>query len=276
MRVLSKAGNMSRLYLVATPIGNLEDITLRALRILKEVDYIACEDTRVSIKLLNRYEIKKPLISYYKDKEKQASNNIIKLLKEGHSVALLSDAGTPCISDPGAVLVKQARNENIDIEVIPGACAVAAAASLCGIDSGFYFVGFLPDSNKDKKQLLVTLMNIEKPIIFYISPHSFIADADSIIGVFGDRYAYAVREMTKIYEQVQYNKLSALKMEQIRGEYVLIVEGKHNRNELLDLDIKEHLLHYIALGYDKKECIKLVSSERGLIKNEVYKVAIDL
>lgn len=264
------------LYIVSTPIGNLEDITLRALRILKEVDTIACEDTRQSSILLNKYEIKKPLVSYYKEKERASGEKLIEKLEEGKNVALITDAGTPCISDPGAILVRLCRDKGIKTEVIPGASAVTAAAALVGLDNGFAFIGFLPEKNKDRQDKLRAFITLPVPAIFYVAPHSLKSDVSCILEAFGDRQAFICKELTKMFERVTETTLAELDAENARGEYVLVVMPKTNTEEILEKSILEHLQYYIELGYGKKDCIKLVASERGLNKNEVYQEALKL
>lgn len=265
-----------KLYIVGTPIGNLEDITLRALRILKEVDVIACEDTRHSGIMLSRLEIKKPLISYYKEKEVLGSNKILQLLDEGKSVALISDAGMPCISDPGSVVIREARDKGYEMEVIPGASACVSAASLCGLETGFTFYGFLPDKNTLRKKVLDKLKSHLLPVIFYVAPHNLKSDLNNIYNSWGNRDVYLVKELTKIYESVIKTTLEEVDYENIKGEYVVIVMPIDEEPDYEGMDVEQHLLYYINLGYDKKNAIKIVASERGLNKNDVYQIALKL
>lgn len=267
---------MADLYLVATPIGNLEDITLRALRILKEVDVIACEDTSHSAILLAKYDIKKPLISYWKARENQGAENIIEKLDLGNNVAVITDAGMPCISDPGSVVVRKARQAGHNVYVVPGACACVSAVALSGYEGGFSFVGFLPEKNKDRKNVLLSQVNNPLSSVFYIAPHDYKKDIQDIIDVFGERRATVAREMTKLHEEVVESSLTELLQREPIGEYVLVVKGKENTAELNELSLNDHLTYYKNLGYDKKEIIKLVAQERGISKNEVYQVAIEL
>lgn len=265
------------LYLVATPIGNMEDITLRALRVLKEVDIIACEDTRHSMPLLCNYDIKKPLVSYYKQKEQEGSEYIIEKLKEGKNIALITDAGMCCISDPGSVVVKKARENNLSVTVVPGASAVVSAFALSGIteSTGFCFLGFMPEQTKAKTELVNKYKDISVPLIFYMSPHNILKDCKFLYDTLGDREVVVVKEITKIYETVIRCKLSELSLENTKGEYVVIVLQETD-NKFLELSIKEHLQKYIDCGMDKKEAIKTVAKERNIAKNEVYQVALEL
>lgn len=266
------------LYLVATPIGNLEDITLRALRVLKDVDIIACEDTRHSMPMLAHYEIKKPLVSYYKQKEQEGSEYIINELKNGKNIALITDAGMCCISDPGSVVVKKAYENNLKVTVVPGASAVVSAFALSGITetTGFCFLGFMPEQNKARIELVEKYKNVGVPLIFYMSPHNILKECKFLLDKLGDRDIVVVKEITKIYETVVLTKLSELNLDNTKGEYVLIVKPKVEDAKFEDLSIKEHLEKYIELGMDKKEAIKKVAKERNLSKNDVYQVALEL
>ncbi len=268
---------MAKLYIVGTPIGNLKDITLRAIDTLKMVDYIACEDTRTSSVLLNNYDIKKPLIAYHKFNEASCSEKIISLLKEGGNIALITDAGMPCISDPGAELISKCREYGLDVESVPGPTAFATAFALTGVkDTKFTFVGFMPDKKTDKVAILRKYANLDMPLIFYVAPHDLAQTAQIMYEVLGDRKAYVVRELTKIYESVTITSLADFSSEE-RGEIVLIIEGKsQDENPLLNMTIEEHLNHYLELGMDKKEAVKKVAQDRGITKNDVYQVAINI
>lgn len=263
------------LYLVGTPIGNIKDITERALLTLSEVDYIACEDTRHSGLLLSRYGIKKPLISYHQRKEQEGAARILALLHEGKSVALISDAGMPCISDPGSILVNKARAEGIKIEMIPGPTALTSALSLAGISSGFVFIGFLSEKNKERKEQLEPFIHSPLPLALYCSPHDLERVTSYLLESLGERTLYIVKEITKIYESVEITTLSTGTQNPIKGEYVLIVEG-YKKEYVKDISILEHLQGFIKEGMDKKEAIKKVAEERGIRREEVYKVAIKL
>ena len=265
-----------KLYLVATPIGNLEDITLRALRILKEVDYIAAEDTRNTLKLLNHFEIKKPLISNHRHNEEDRENGLIEKLKEGKSIAVVSDAGTPGISDPGEVIVKRAIEENIDIIPIPGACAAINALITSGLDTKeFVFLGFLPLNKKLRKEKLEEIKNENKTIIIYEAPHKIKDSLNDLKNVVGDRKIVLARELTKIHEEFIRGNIDEIieKTENLKGEMILLIEENNeinNENILNNLSLEEHYNVYEKQGLDKKEIIKKIAKDRGVNKNEIY------
>lgn len=262
---------------VSTPIGNLKDISLRALEILRGADLIFCEDTRHSLKLLNAYEIKKPLFACHKFNEREAAERIIAAAKEGKEVAVISDAGTPVISDPGNVVCKALKDAGVDYTVIPGANAALSALILSAFPADkFAFIGFLPDKAGERKRLLEKYKNLDLTLIFHVAPQDVDPHICSIYEVFGERRACAVREITKLHEEaLTFNLSEGLKGEK-RGEYVLIVEGASGENPLNDLTVKEHLLHYMSGGTDKKDAIKQVARDRGVPKSEIYKIALDL
>lgn len=265
------------LYLVATPIGNLGDITLRALDTLKAVDCIACEDTRHSATLLAHYDIHKPTMSYYMHKERESGAKIIDMLIGGKNIALITDAGMPCVSDPGAILVAMAREQGIDIRVIPGASAVVSAMALSGITRrGFCFLGFLPEKNKDKEALLYPYKDIDIQLVFYCSPHGINTDLADLYRILGDRKVVIVKEISKMFERVEEGDLASYRLEQPRGEYVVILEGKPYVSQLIGLSIKEHIESYLMNGMSKKNAVKTVAKERGMTKDDVYQVAIDM
>ena len=268
---------MAKLYVVGTPIGNLQDITLRALETLKAADYIACEDTRTSMVLLNHYDIKKPLIAYHKFNEVSCSEKIIELIQNGSIVCIITDAGMPGISDPGAEVISKCREMGIEIESVPGPTAFATAFALSGIkEPSFTFIGFMPDKYTDKVSVLKKYAHFDNPLIFYVAPHDLANTAKVLYEVLGDRKVWVVREITKMHECVTITSLADFKAEE-RGEIVLIVDGEKNReNPLLDLSIEDHIKHYLDLGIDKKEVVKMVASERGLAKNDVYQIAINI
>ncbi len=266
---------MAKLYIVGTPIGNLGDVTLRALETLKSVDIIACEDTRRSLALLNRYDVKAKLVAYHKFNETECGERLIDSIKEGKNVALITDAGMPCVSDPGAILVAKCREEGVEVESVPGPTAVATAVALSGIKStGFIFLGFLPDKAKDRKSALDKVKNAGLPIVLYVAPHDLSKTASSLHEILGDRRVYVVREITKLHESVTVTSLASFECEE-RGEIVMIVDVGEERNDYLDMTIAEHLKAYIDLGMDKKEAVKKVASERGEPKNVVYQIALE-
>ena len=268
-----------KIYLVATPIGNLEDITLRALRILKEVDLIAAEDTRHTLGLLNYFKINKPLISYYKQNEKNKSNYLIEEILNGKNIAIVSDAGTPGISDPGEEIVKKAIENNIEIIPIPGACAFVNALISSGLSTKeFIFVGFLSANKKEKKEKLEELKFENKTLILYEAPHKLRNSLEMIYEVLGDRKLVLAKELTKIHEQFIRGNVSEIleNLEVIKGEFVIIIEGNKKTEKdikiekLNELTLEEHYAIYSSEGLGKKEIIKKIAKDRGLNKNEIY------
>lgn len=271
-----------KLYLVATPIGNLEDITLRAINVLKNVDLIAAEDTRHTLKLLNHLEISKPMISCHRHNENEKSNKIIEKLKEGKNIAIVSDAGTPGISDPGEEVVKEAIKENIKIIPIPGACAAINALIVSGIDTKeFYFLGFLPLNKKLRKEKLNEIKNINKTIILYEAPHKILNTINDLENILENRQVVFAREITKIHEEFIRGTIKEIKekIENPKGEFVIIIEGNKNveniENKLNLLTINEHYNYYENKGYSKKEIIKLIAKDRNVNKNEIYQKFIN-
>lgn len=270
-----------KLYVVATPIGNLEDITLRAINVLKEADFIIAEDTRHTLKLLNHLEIAKPLISYYKQNEHSKSDMILERIEQGESVALVSDAGTPGISDPGEVIIKEAIKRDIEVIPIPGACAFVNALIASGLSSNhFYFEGFLPVNKKEKYDRLEQIKYINSTIIFYEAPHKLVKTLEDIKETLGDRQVVLARELTKIHEEFirgTITEVLAKLPENIKGEFVVLVEGSElsqkemETQELNSLTMEEHYKVYEKMGLDKKEIIKQIAKDRGVAKNEVYK-----
>ena len=266
-----------KLFLVATPIGNLDDITLRAIKVLKDVDLIAAEDTRHTLKLLNHLEIKKPLISYYKETEKIKSNILINKLFEGKNIAVVSDAGTPGISDPGSEIVKKAIENNIEIIPIPGACAAINGLIVSGLDtSEFHFIGFLPTNKKEKKEKLEKIKKINSTLIIYEAPHKLINTLESIKEALGDRNIVLARELTKIHEEFIRGRISEIleKYNEIKGEFVIIVEKQEVEDEekifLENLSLEEHYKYYEKKGLEKKEIIKQIAKDKKTNKNEIY------
>lgn len=266
------------LYLVATPIGNLDDITIRAINVLKSVDYIAAEDTRHTLKLLNHLNISKPLISCYKENELIKSDVLISKLKQGKNIALVSDAGTPVISDPGEEIVHFAILNNIKVVPIPGPCAVITGLIASGISAKeFCFIGFLPVNKKEKLNKLSSLYDIDKTLIFYEAPHKLINTLNCIKDVLGDRKIALARELTKIHEEFIYGNISTIlsNITEPKGEFVIIVEGANNSkdeilNNLNSKTLEEHFNFYKNLGYPKKEIIKMIAKDRNVNKNEIY------
>ena len=265
------------LYIVGTPIGNLGDITLRALETLKTADVIACEDTRHTLPLLNKFEIKKPLISYYKQKEKTGTEEIVTLLDEGKNVALVTDAGMPCISDPGSVLVRYLLENGYEYTVVPGVSATTSAAALVGAENGFMFVGFLPEKNKDREKLMGEVRGVRRSVLFYAAPHDVNKTLDYLYEKLGDRKVFIVKEITKVFEKVTPGTLKETRVDNPKGEFVLVVEPEENKEtELTDEDIKEKLAEEMANGSDAKTAVSSVMKKYDLPKNRVYKIALTL
>ncbi|MBM7622275.1 16S rRNA (cytidine1402-2'-O)-methyltransferase [Bacillus tianshenii] len=271
-----------RLYLVPTPIGNLEDITFRSLRMLKEVDFIAAEDTRQTKKLCNYFEIATPLISYHEHNKQQSGKKIIELLKEGKDVALVSDAGMPSISDPGYEIVVEALEERLYVVPMPGANAALTALIASGlVAQPFYFYGFLDRHKKEKKKELEKLLRLQDTIILYESPHRLKDTLSAMLEVLGDRKIVVSRELTKKFEEFTRGRISeviALLGDQaVKGECCLILEG--NAEEITDegeawwlsFSLQEHVEHYMKEGnQSSKDAIKQVAKDRDLPKREVY------
>lgn len=265
-------------YFIATPIGNLKDITLRALDVLRSADVIFCEDTRHTVRLLNAYEIKKPLFACHKFNEEAAAQKIIGHAQAGETVAVVSDAGMPVISDPGNVVCRRLKEAGEPYTVLPGATAFACALVLSGMDaSKFTFLGFLPDKKGEKIRLLERYKTLDTTLVFHCAPQDVDGDVAAMYEVLGDREACAVREITKIHEEsVAFNLADGLEGEK-RGEYVLLVSGaKEAENPLCALSEREHIRHYISQGLDKKEALKRAARDRGVSKSALYPFAVDI
>lgn len=279
---------VGKLYLVPTPIGNLKDITLRALEVLQEADFVAAEDTRQTLKLLNHFNIKKSLISYHKFNEQNKSDKIIEILEQGKNIALVSDAGTPGISDPGSVIVSRCIEKNIPFEVLPGATAITTALVYSGLDTTkFLFRGFLPRENKDRKPIISELLSCQETLIFYEAPHRLLDTLSFLEKELGNRKIAVCRELTKLYQEIYRGTLSEaveyFVENKPRGEFVLVVEGKQiedikeeKKQQWIDLSIEDHIIKYINEGKTKKEAIKLVAKDREVPKNEIYKFSTNI
>lgn len=267
-----------KLYIIATPIGNLEDITLRALRILKEVDIIAAEDTRQTLKLLNYYEISKHLISYHRHNEETKSNYLIEKLKEGQNIGLVSDAGTPGISDPGEEVIKKAIEEGIEVIPIPGACAMINALIASGLDTReFSFLGFLPLNKKLRKEKLEEINFCTKTVILYEAPHKMKATLKDLKNYIGERRIVLARELTKIHEEFVRKPIEELlqEIDNLKGEMILIIEaGEHKEEILEEISVEEQYSIYEKQGLAKNEIIKKIAKERKTNKNEIYQMFI--
>jgi len=275
-----------KLYLCATPIGNLEDITFRVIRTLKEVDLIAAEDTRHSIKLLNHFEIKTPMTSYHEFNKIDKAKHLVEQLSAGTNIALITDAGTPGISDPGEELVKQAYAAGIEVTSLPGACAAITALTLSGLSTRrFTFEAFLPSDKKEKQRVLNELVSDTRTIVLYEAPHRLVRTLKELLEAFGDRKISIIRELTKKYETILLTTLSEsiaiYEEKEPRGEYVLVIEGKsreeieqEEQNKWSNLSIVEHMKLYTSQGVEKKEAMKVVAKARGVSKREIYEVLI--
>ena len=263
------------LYIVATPIGNLEDMTLRAINILKEVDFIAAEDTRHTLKLLNHLEISKPLMSYHRHNEEVKTEILIKELKQGKHIALVSDAGTPGICDPGEEVIKKCIEGGIEVISIPGACAMINALICSGLDTKeFIFMGFLPLNKKNRKEKLNEIKTATKTTILYEAPHKLEATLNDLKEIIENRKIVLARELTKMHEEYIREDIDTLieKAKGLKGEIVLIIEGskKQEDNTLLALSLEEHYRYYKEKGWNKKDIIKQIAKDRNVNKNEIY------
>ena len=265
------------LYLVGTPIGNLEDISLRAVRILTEVDLIACEDTRETLKLLNHLGISKKMISYQKYSENEKKAHLIDLVEAGNKIALVSDAGMPGISDPGEILVKEAWDRGVKVEVIPGPSAVISGLVISGLPTNnFYFHGFLPKGKIKEREAVVTgLKDIRATLIFYVTPHSVEKDLTLLLKILGNRNGAIARELTKYYEEVIRGTLEELLTivgeRTLKGEMVLIIEGNAEVIGVLSLE-EQYKLYQMMLnsGIKSKEALKTISTDYNVSKNRLY------
>lgn len=271
-----------KLYLCATPIGNLEDITYRVLRTLQEVDLIAAEDTRNSIRLLNHFEIKTPMTSYHEYNKIDKAYQLVDKLREGKNIALITDAGTPGISDPGEELVRICYEEGIEVTSLPGPAACITALTMSGLATRrFAFEAFLPREKKERARILEELKDETRTIILYEAPHHLVATLEELYETLGDRAITVCRELTKRYEEKRKTTLSQClvyyKDTDPRGEYVLVIEGKsfeeleaEARKSWEDMSLEEHMAVYENQGIDRKEAMKLVAKDRGISKRDVY------
>lgn len=275
------------LYVCATPIGNLEDITLRTLRVLKEVDLIAAEDTRNSIKLLNHFEIKTPMTSYHEFNKYDKAKVLVEKMQQGSNVAIITDAGTPCISDPGEELVRQCHAAGIAVTSLPGPSAFVTALTISGKPTRrFCFEAFLPHDKKERAQVLEELRTETRTILLYEAPHKLKKTLKDLYEVLGDREISLCRELTKKHETNQRTTIAQAmayyEEEEPRGEYVLIIEGadpkevkEEQMKDVLALDIPAHVAHYMEQGMDKKEAMKQVAKDRGVGKRDIYQALLE-
>ena len=262
------------LYLIPTPIGNLDDITIRALKTLESVDFILCEDTRETGKLLSKYDIKKRLVSCHEFNEEKVRSYVVEELKKGLNIGLVTDQGTPIISDPGYIVAKEVIRCGFNVISLPGATAFVPALTMAGIDpSPFLFYGFLNSKDSKKKKELQSLKNLKYTMIFYEAPHRLKDTLCNMLEVFGDRNITISREISKIHEEVLRDKISNLIdiADSLKGEFVLIVEGNHEIIDYSHMSIIEHVKLYVDDGMDEKDAVKLVAKERDVAKSIVYK-----
>ncbi len=269
-----------KIYLVATPIGNLEDITLRAIRVLQEVDLIAAEDTRHTLKLLNHLNIKKPMISYHRHNEEVKTEELLAQVKEGKNIAIVTDAGTPGISDPGEEIVKEAILQGIEIIPIPGACALINALIVSGLDTKeFSFFGFLSIHTKIKQKQIEKIQQENKTVILYEAPHKLRKTLKSLQDRLGDISIVAVKELTKIHEKVYRGKISQVLEEleeELKGEFVILLSKQEKEErDWNTISLEEHYSYYQEKGMEKKEIIKQIAKDRKQSKNEIYQYFIE-
>ena len=275
------------LYLCATPIGNLDDITFRVLETLKNVDVIAAEDTRNSIKLLNRFEIKTPMTSYHEFNKYDKGRQLIEQLLEGKNIAVITDAGMPGISDPGEELVKMAYEAGVTVTVLPGACACVTALTLSGLPTRrFCFEAFLPTDKKERKDVLAELADETRTIVLYEAPHRLVKTLAELLEALGDRRLTICRELTKKHEEAFRTTFSEALVyyeeNEPKGECVLVIEGA-DREELrraeqesfAELSLEEHMERYLSQGMNKKDAMKAVAADRGVSKREIYAMLLE-
>lgn len=271
------------LYVVATPIGNLSDLSDRGKKVLSEVDFIAAEDTRVTGKLLMCIGTKKPLISYHEHNKREKGAEIISRIKAGESCALVSDAGTPAISDPGEDLVRLCAEENIPVYAVPGACAAISALSISGLSTGrFSFEGFLSTNKGERRRHLQEVKSSPYTLIFYEAPHKLRDTLSAMLDTLGDRRISLVRELTKINEEVFRTTISGAVSHYSentpKGEFVLIIEGARKQDEIpfwQDMTEAEHVEFYISQGMERMDAIKAAAKDRGVAKSVIYKKVLD-
>lgn len=274
---------MGTLYVVGTPIGNMEDVTFRQIETLKSVDFIAAEDTRVTLKLLNRYEIKKTLVSYHRHSGENCAVSIMERIKNGENAAIVTDAGMPCISDPGEDLVKQCAENGIDVKVVPGPSAVISALAVSGLStSRFSFEGFLSVNKKQRYEHLESIKNDTRTLIFYEAPHKLRNTLKDFLKYFGDRKISLCRELTKVYEEVLRMTVSEAvgyyEMQNPKGEYVLVVEGAEERNTDENITLEQAVQMAESLideGIKPSEACKKIAKETSFSKSVLYSAIVN-
>ncbi len=271
---------MGKLYVVSTPIGNLEDISQRALRILKEVDLIACEDTRTTKKLLSHYQVKKPLTSYHEHNEVKKSKELLKHLESGKNLALVSDAGTPGISDPGYRIVKLASDNGIDVISVPGSTASIAALSISGLPtSSFAFFGFPPKTKSKKRDFFKEFQEVAHTLVFYESPRRVLDTLKHLLEILGDREISVSRELTKIFEETTRGKTSKVidrlqERTELKGEFTIVVEGNKNKGKYSIENLEKRLRFYREEGLSLKDTVERLTNNSKIPKNRIYREAL--
>lgn len=264
---------MCKVYFVATPIGNLGDISFRAVETLKNADLLLCEDTRHSRILLDKYGVNKPLKPFHKFNEKKTLDFVCRQVQEGKTVAVLSDAGMPCVSDPGYLLVRRLIEEGIKYTVIPGACAFVTAFVMTGFEAPFTFAGFLREKQSERRKQLEALP-YNGVNIFYSAVHNVNDDLKALYEFFGDRKVAVVKEISKMYESVRFFDLRDAAVEDPKGEYVIVIDAVKEQSALNDLSPEEHVAFYEKSGMSRMEAIKQTAKDRGVSKNEIYKLFV--
>ncbi len=275
------------LYIVPTPIGNMSDITARAVEVLKDADFVACEDTRVGGKLMMLLGLKKELVQHHEHNKKQSAAYITERIKNGERCALISDAGTPAVSDPGEMLVAKCHAEGVTVVPLTGACAAVCALSASGLPSRrFVFEGFLPEKGKERKERLAALVTEQRSTVIYCTPHDIKRDLTDLIATLGNRRVFIARELTKLNEQLSLtNLLTAARLIEdgtipCKGEFALVLDGAPKDALALDafwadMDEATHVAHYISLGFSKMDAIKKTAKDRGVAKSEIYDLLND-
>lgn len=276
-----------KLYLCATPIGNLEDITIRVLRTLREVDLIAAEDTRNSIKLLNHFHIKTPMTSYHEYNKTEKAYQLVEKMRQGQNIALITDAGTPAISDPGEDLVRICQESGISVTSLPGPAACITALTVSGLPTRrFAFEAFLPKEKKERAAILDSLRQETRTIILYEAPHHLVKTLEELYETLGDRAVTLCRELTKKYETIFSTTISGAvsyyREQEPRGEFVLVIQGKNQQQILREqqlswesIPLEEHMQKYESQGISRKEAMKMVAKDRGISKRDVYGMLLE-
>ncbi|MGN1208328.1 MAG: 16S rRNA (cytidine(1402)-2'-O)-methyltransferase [Christensenellales bacterium] len=257
-----------KFYFVGTPIGNLKDFSINQIETLKNVDLILCEDTRTSKVLLDKFEIKKPLLSFHKFNAKEMTPKVTEKLLSGQFIALISDAGMPVISDPGAELIEEFKKNDITYSVVGGVSAFLNAFVLSGFSYPFSFIGFLPNKKSEQESLLLEFRNVKSTLIFYSSVHDIEKDIKTLFDFLGDRKICVCRELTKLHEEIVFSTLAEGFNGTMKGEFVIVVEGYVENQD--EFSLEEKLQFYLSLGYNKNEAIKLVAKDKHMTKSEVY------